>query len=66
MSHVKEVFYKVVGPYKTPNYPHALSHTVCGDHKQTDFFRKAIMYFVLNAFVVCELLRVLLPFWGIL
>ena len=24
---------KGVSTYKIPNYPHALSHTVCGDHK---------------------------------
>ena len=25
--------YNVASTYKIPNYPHALSHTVCGDHK---------------------------------
>ena len=30
-------FYNVAATYKIPNYLHALSHTVCGDHKQTDF-----------------------------
>ena len=26
-------FYNIVVTYKIPNYPHALSHNVCGDHK---------------------------------
>ena len=25
--------YTVASTFKIPNYPHALSHTVCGDHK---------------------------------
>ena len=25
--------YNVASKYNKPNYPHALSHTVCGDHK---------------------------------
>ena len=29
----KGSFYNVASTYKIPNYPHALSHTVCGDHK---------------------------------
>ena len=28
---------KGVSTYKIPNYPHALSHTVCGDQKLTEF-----------------------------
>ena len=35
-SDVNGVFYNSAGPYKIPNYQNALSHTVCGDHKQTD------------------------------
>ena len=37
-------FYNVAGTYKIPNYPHALSHTVCGDHNRSDFFRNAVLY----------------------
>ena len=28
--------YNVASTYKIPNYPHALSLTVCGDHKLTE------------------------------
>ena len=38
-------FYNAAGTYKIPNYPHALSSTVCGDHTRTDFFRNAVLYF---------------------
>ena len=28
--------YNVASTYTIPNYPRALSHTVCGDHKRTE------------------------------
>ena len=36
-------FYHVAGTYKIPNYPHALSHTVCGDHKRIYFLETFLM-----------------------
>ena len=47
-SDVKGIFYNVAGTYKIPNYPHALSHTVCGDHKRVAFFRNAVLYFLMR------------------
>ena len=34
------LYYNVASTYKIPNYPHALSHTVCGDHKLTELLEK--------------------------
>ena len=33
-------FYNVADTYNIPKCPHALSHTVCGDHKRTDLKKK--------------------------
>ena len=44
-SDVKGIFYNVAGTYKIPNYPHALSHTVCGDHKRTAFLETLFCIF---------------------
>ena len=54
--------YKVASTYKIPNYPHALSHTVCGNHKFTEsletlycIFKKCVSLPIRYEFIVIRL-----------
>ena len=46
--------YNVASTYKIPNYPHALSHTVCGDHK-CFVFKKCVSLPIGYDFIVIRL-----------
>ena len=38
--------FNVASTYKIPNYTHALSHTVCGDHKCTELLETLFCIFI--------------------